>query len=223
MNLNFPRTLSLLRKEKGLSQKNAAVKLGVSQALLSHYEKGVREPGLSFVVSAADFYGVSADFLLGRTMSRDGTAINVEDIHDDGETNNNRLKGSAMSLFSKKILVNSLGILFDLLGKAENSALVKAAYSYLGAAIYKLFRLVYTKNGTNPNSFFAVGLSDFSDAVDAQMKISDMRFKRAASGMSPSQISDETLTRDYPLLYKSLLSVIHSSEKEIIEITEKSE
>ena len=40
MNNSFPRMLTLLRKERGLSQKAAAQELGVSQALLSHYEKG---------------------------------------------------------------------------------------------------------------------------------------------------------------------------------------
>lgn len=35
--------------------------LGISQALLSHYENGIREPGLAFVVKACDYYGVSAD------------------------------------------------------------------------------------------------------------------------------------------------------------------
>lgn len=54
MNLNrdFPRILTLLRKEKGLSQKQAAQDLTIPQALLSHYEKGIREPGLEFVVRA---------------------------------------------------------------------------------------------------------------------------------------------------------------------------
>ena len=52
MNPNFPRTLSLLRQERGISQRMAAQDLGISQALLSHYENGIREPGLSFVVKA---------------------------------------------------------------------------------------------------------------------------------------------------------------------------
>ncbi len=57
MNTTFPRVLTLLRKERGLSQKQAAAELKISQALLSHYEKGIRECGLDFVVRAADFYG----------------------------------------------------------------------------------------------------------------------------------------------------------------------
>ena len=63
----FSETMSALRREKGLSQRAAASALGISQALLSHYENGAREPGLAFVCRACDYYGVSADFLLGRT------------------------------------------------------------------------------------------------------------------------------------------------------------
>ncbi|MBQ9109551.1 MAG: helix-turn-helix transcriptional regulator, partial [Oscillospiraceae bacterium] len=33
MNADFPRILTLLRKEKGISQKEVAAKLGISQAL----------------------------------------------------------------------------------------------------------------------------------------------------------------------------------------------
>ena len=38
----FSRTLSLLRQERGVSQRTAAADLGISQALLSHYENGIR-------------------------------------------------------------------------------------------------------------------------------------------------------------------------------------
>lgn len=72
MENTFSLNLCRLRKESGLSQKEAAYKLGVSQALLSHYEKGIRECGLEFLVRAADFYNVTCDFLLGRTASKTG-------------------------------------------------------------------------------------------------------------------------------------------------------
>ena len=70
--LNF-HGLSLLRQERGVSQRTAAGDLGISQALLSHYENGIREPGLAFVVKACDYYHVSADFILGRTCPGRGT------------------------------------------------------------------------------------------------------------------------------------------------------
>ena len=69
-NTSFSRILTLLRKERGLTQKEAAASLGISQALLSHYEKGIRECGLDFVVKAAEFYGVSFDTLGGRYSGR---------------------------------------------------------------------------------------------------------------------------------------------------------
>ncbi len=217
MNSSFPRTLSLLRKEKGMSQKSVAAQLKVSQALLSHYENGVREPGLSFIVAAADFYGVSLDFLLGRTMSRDGTAINLDELHDTAEDKDNVLRGSAMSLFSKKLLVNSIGILFDLLGRLENRALVQSAYIYIGTAIYKIFRHLYAKRGINPDSYFAVPTRSFVAASGATANLSEMRFVAELDSLpnSAPTISNDSLTRDYPLLLQSLLSMTLAAEKEI--------
>ena len=59
MGNNFAQTITMLRNQRGLSQKVAAQKLGISQGLLSHYEKGIRECGLDFVIKAAEFYSVS--------------------------------------------------------------------------------------------------------------------------------------------------------------------
>ena len=67
MERSFPETLSALRREKNISQRCAAAELGISQALLSHYENGAREPGLRFVCKACDYYGVTADYMLGRS------------------------------------------------------------------------------------------------------------------------------------------------------------
>ena len=67
MERSFPETLSALRKGRNISQRQAAADLGISQALRSHYENGAREPGLCFVCRACDYYGVTADYLLGRS------------------------------------------------------------------------------------------------------------------------------------------------------------
>ena len=61
----FSETMSALRRARGYSQRRAAADLNISQALLSHYENGAREPGLDFVCRACAYYGVSADYLLG--------------------------------------------------------------------------------------------------------------------------------------------------------------
>ena len=71
MSMAFSTVLSALRRERNLSQRQAAAELGISQALLSHYENGLREPRLEFVVRVCDYYGVSADYVLGRTDKAD--------------------------------------------------------------------------------------------------------------------------------------------------------
>ena len=133
MATDFSRTLSLLRQEKGVSQRKAAAELGISQALLSHYENGIREPGLAFVTRACDYYHVSADYLLGRTLSRDGSIIEAGDVYDSsGEKGS--LRGSIMATLQKKLVVNTAGVLFDQLGKTGSREAVTAAGDYLSGA-----------------------------------------------------------------------------------------
>ncbi|MBQ8533217.1 MAG: helix-turn-helix transcriptional regulator [Clostridia bacterium] len=75
----FSERLRSLRKDLKLSQKLVAMDLGVSQALLSHYERGIRECGLEFLVKIANYYGVSTDYILGRSNSKFGTLFLDED------------------------------------------------------------------------------------------------------------------------------------------------
>ncbi len=70
MSIAFSNRLSLLRREQNRTQREAAEALGVSQALLSHYENGIRECSLDFVVKACAYYGVSADYMLGVTQEK---------------------------------------------------------------------------------------------------------------------------------------------------------
>lgn len=72
-----------LRTEKGISQKAAAVDLGISQALLSHYEKGIREFSLDFLCRIAEYYNVTTDYILGRTDSRTGLDSSVLDDKEE--------------------------------------------------------------------------------------------------------------------------------------------
>ena len=83
----FPKRLAELRKENGFTQKEAAERLCVSAALLSHYEKGIRECGLSFICKAAALYDVSCDYLLGVSDSRHN---GFEETFDDHDTSQRR-------------------------------------------------------------------------------------------------------------------------------------
>lgn len=76
----FCRNLAELRRRKGVSQRKAAADMLISQALLSHYENGAREPGLPFVCRACDYYGVTADYLLGRTDETGTPAVTAAEL-----------------------------------------------------------------------------------------------------------------------------------------------
>ena len=67
MENKFALKLKELRLEKGLSQKDLSVKLGVSPRVISYYEYGSRECGFDMLVKISEFFGVSTDFLLGVT------------------------------------------------------------------------------------------------------------------------------------------------------------
>lgn len=55
-----------LRKEKRLSQRQLALKIGTSQANLSRWEKGLNEPSIMECWKIADFFDVSIDIVCGR-------------------------------------------------------------------------------------------------------------------------------------------------------------
>lgn len=56
-----------LRTERGLSQQALALNIGVSQKAVDYWERNVNEPKASYIVLLADFFCVTADYLLGRT------------------------------------------------------------------------------------------------------------------------------------------------------------
>lgn len=63
----FPQMLTKLREEKGMYQKELAAHLNVSIATISNYENGVHHPDLVTLCKIADFFGVTTDYLLGRS------------------------------------------------------------------------------------------------------------------------------------------------------------
>ncbi|WP_251318558.1 helix-turn-helix domain-containing protein [Flintibacter muris] len=63
----FSERLLQLRKDRGVSQIAVAKEIGVSSRIYQDYEYGKSEPKMSNLVSIADFFGVSLDYLTGRT------------------------------------------------------------------------------------------------------------------------------------------------------------
>ena len=56
-----------LRKDRGLSQHALAKQIGVSQKAIDYWERNVNEPKASYIILLADYFEVTADYLLCRT------------------------------------------------------------------------------------------------------------------------------------------------------------
>ena len=133
--MEFNRIIKLLRKERGITQKQAAEDLGVSQALLSHYEKGIRECGLDFVVRVADYYNVSCDYLLGRSAERNGMMLSAEDLPNPEKMKDNVYHGSVLPTMNKKLISNSLNVLYAKIAECHSKALTTEVSTYLMMAV----------------------------------------------------------------------------------------
>lgn len=57
--------LKELRLERGLTQHKLADLMNINSVTYLHYEKNQREPPLALLVSFAQFFGVTVDYLLG--------------------------------------------------------------------------------------------------------------------------------------------------------------
>lgn len=62
----YPR-LKDLREDNDLVQKQVAAFLNIDQRVYSNYETGKREIPTRFVITLADFYKTSTDYIFGRT------------------------------------------------------------------------------------------------------------------------------------------------------------
>lgn len=221
----FSRTLSLLRQERGVSQRTAAADLGISQALLSHYENGIREPGLAFVVKACDYYRVSADFMLGRTLSREGAALSGEDMLAASETGS-VLRGSILATLQSRLLGGASGVLFELLGKIEDKAAVNEAAAYLGTAVYQLYRHLYRAAGGNESYFSLDGATWSLGAAEADMKLSEARYARALRLARERKaefpdLGDAAVAKSFPGRCQSVTQVLHGADARLSDLTGK--
>ena len=57
--------IAALREEAKITRQKAANDLGISRNSLEYYEKGKRTPDVGMLSRLAEYYSVSADYLLG--------------------------------------------------------------------------------------------------------------------------------------------------------------
>lgn len=154
---DFAKRLTLVRKERGISQKQAAADLEVSQALLSHYERGVRECGLDFVVRCARYYGVSSDYLLGLSARRSGEILSGDDLPDPSAAQDNRsTRGGLANQLGKRLVFNALDMIYDVAAGTGSRPLTHSINDYFYLSVYRVFRMLYSANPDNEEDFFLI-------------------------------------------------------------------
>ncbi|MCR5653192.1 MAG: helix-turn-helix domain-containing protein [Ruminococcus sp.] len=214
MSKEFGRIISNLRKKKGLSQKDAAKKLGISQSLLSHYEKGIRECSLEFLSRTADFYEVSTDYLLGRASAFD-SAESLTESSDNSEAA--IVKSNTYCLLNRRLINNSASITYSILSEINNKKLQKYISDYLSIAHYNIFRSLYSLKENNPDDIFKISDSSYENMSNAAMEIHESRIKAAASNIDGPKLSFDILDDKYPESFPSLHEMIKNAEKAIIQ------
>ncbi len=218
MNTEFPIILTLLRKEKGLSQKQVAADMGISQALLSHYEKGIRECGLDFLVRISEYFDVSCDYLLGRTMQRKTAAVSADELPECDEIRHK--KGNMINQINKKILMNSTTVIFDLLAQIGSKELTNAVSNYLMSAEYQVFRTVYCSSEHNSQSIFSLDKCNYKSLTSASMAVElemiDAFIKEHSLSLS---LSPDILSNYFEKGAVSLFNLVQYAEKNVRKIT----
>ena len=193
----FAIILSQLRKERGISQKKAATDLGISQALLSHYEKGIRECGLDFVIKCSEYYGVTTDYLLGVSDSRTGIAPDSLSQLDEDEEH------------SVSTLAKATKYLLDIsFASSTESSKKNYIYDYYMLSIYR-GALTLAKAGVLPKEMFKIDYTIARDLASAAIAVQDAKFvlieDRSRTGLDQN-FRDNALT-----------TLIEEAEKHIIE------
>ncbi|MGN0527820.1 MAG: helix-turn-helix domain-containing protein [Eubacterium sp.] len=176
----FSVVLSQLRKERGISQKKAATDLGISQALLSHYEKGIRECGLDFVIKCSEYYGVTTDYLLGVSENRNG-------LNSDNFLQNDfSADGKSISTLSQatKYLLNVAA------AASTNENERTYIYDYYMLSLYR-GALSLAKAGAIPKEIFKIDYSIARELATAVLSVIDAKIvlieDRSRTGADSSQ------------------------------------
>ncbi len=159
----FAEILCRLRKERGCSQKKAAGDLGISQALLSHYEKGIRECGLDFVIKCSEYYGVTTDYLLGVSNSRYGMDENYfakYSANDNGEALANLTQATKMMIDT---------------AVASASDVTEYLNDYYTLCVYR-GALTLAKAGVLPAEMFRLDSTLGHELASAAIAVLDARF-----------------------------------------------
>jgi len=196
MSSEFGSRLTSLRHERGVSQKEVAEALGVFQALLSHYEKGIRECGLDFIRKASNYYDVTADYLLGLSENRRG----LSDLFESSELPSD--EDMKMQTIYRAII--KLGEIMT----AKGGKKAESVKWYLAFSAYHLLSKA-REAGTVPDDWFSL-------SEDAGTNISNAMANYFSDSFKKEELSEESESVPDILVFKTLISNCEKQIKSIL-------
>ena len=195
---------SLLRSTAGVKDDEGLLGQDADAAAVLHSGK-TRQNGLIGDLKALAPEGQ-------RQLDRDGGMIDSDELYDSSDEKGT-LRGSIAATLQKKLVVNTTGVLFDLLGKCGDRTAITAAGDYLSTALYTLLRHLYRCGGGNED-FFATAAVDFdAGVIDAAMLRSRAAYLRALSAAEklPELTSDDLTAA--PGVGQSTAQVVHNVDE----------
>lgn len=185
----FAKIVSETRHKRGISQKQAALELGISQALLSHYENGLRECNLDFLMKAADYYGVSCDYLLGHSTSKSSRTPAAQ---------------------RQKTLVRTMETIMLLIERTDDEVLRKTCLQYLKTALYRILKLFdgicsdldFQTDDLSISEAMAIGEQNFSKSYRRALDLKDIEIPISLGSLEYlsnliSEIEGEIMRQEY--------------------------
>lgn len=111
------KTLINLREVNFLTQTDIAHHLHLSSSTISHYEKGITVPPTEIIFRLAEFYNVTADYILGRSASK----TDLNDTYSLKLTNKMTI-GDAVEIMTKMNDAERehLAYIISLIGEKQN-------------------------------------------------------------------------------------------------------
>lgn len=169
----FASIITATRRRRGISQKQAAMELGISQSLLSHYEKGIRECNLDFLVKLSEYYGVSCDYLLGHNTAKTSRTLAAQRRRD---------------------ILRSLETLFTLLERADDAKLTEKVVAFYKNQIYRGLKLF---DGVCDGLYFETDDESISFAL-AEAEINYALAYKEAQNLKDTEIPLHENSLEYP-------------------------
>lgn len=205
MKNEFSKNLYNLRMQRGWSQKETAANLGISQALLSHYEKGIRECGLNFLIKASEVFNCTTDYLLGISSTPSNTATtDADNISADLKEFPNLIK-------SRDEVQDTVNILYSITARIGNPEICKNFNKYFGNSLYaelrNLEKLYFHKENFSLDKDLSI-INAKRKAVTAYYAIiREMQEKNINVNLKTIRIKDE-----YPSRSKAFFNLISHFE-----------